>query len=233
MKPVTQVFDYRFPNVDFAIMTISRRLADLAASHDWTVETWDEDGLGEASGVPLRLGSGRTVLLMELRHAIEHLGETGPTAFIDGADLATHGVAVLLAEVLAALGLTEQDMSWIAPAESQQAALDFLKHLPTLPPPPCLGPPDSYIQLINPPDEDFEIERYGELDRDRYPLRWIRKYRDGRLRICSYAHRNWPDMMPEGTISTAAEINSTSGFSAREISASEFEAVWRKAQGFK
>ena len=163
MPPVEQVFDYRFPNVDYAIVTVSRRLAELAAGHGWTVETWDEDGLGEASGVLLRLASGRIILVMELRHAIEYHGEAGPTAFIDGSELATHGVAALLAEILAALGLTEQDTTWTAPAENQQAAADFLTRLPrALPPPPSLGPPDSYIHVINPPDEGFEIECYGE-----------------------------------------------------------------------
>ena len=170
---------------------------------------------------------------MELRHLIDHHRERGPTAYIDASELATHGVAVLLAEILTTLGLTEQDADWIAPAENQEAALDIVQRLPTLPPPPSVGPPDRYIHVINPPNEDFEIECYGELDRDRTPLRWIKKYRDGRLRTCSYAHRSWPDMMPEGAISTIAEINGVSGFSAREISAAEFEAVWRKALGFK
>ncbi|MGJ4906662.1 DUF6881 domain-containing protein [Bradyrhizobium oligotrophicum] len=233
MPRVEQIFDYRFPNVDMAIVTVRRPLTELAASHGWTAETWQEDGLGDASGVLLRLGSGRTVLLMELRHAVEHLGETGPTAFIDGAELATHGVAILLAELLAALSLTEQDTSWIAPPESQQAALDFINHLRTLPPPPSVGPPDSYMHTINPPDGDIEIECYGELDRDRYPIRWIRKYPGGRFETCSYAQANWRDMMPEGAIPSISEINDLSGFSARNISASEFEAAWRVALGFQ
>jgi hypothetical protein len=233
MTHVEQIFDHRFANVDYPVVTVSRRVADLAASHGWTVETWDEDGLGEASGLILRLASGRTILLMELRHLIDHHRERGPTAYIDASELATHGVAVLLDEILTTLGLTEQDADWIAPAENQQAALDLMKHLPAVPPPPSLGPPDSYIHVINPPDEDFEIECYGELDRDRTPLRWIRKHRDGRLKTCSYGHRNWPDMMPEAPISTVSEINAVSGFSAREIQASEFEAIWRAALGFK
>jgi hypothetical protein len=233
MTPITQVFDYRFPNVDMAIATVSWRLAELAANHGWTVETWQEDGLGEASGVILRLTSGRTILLMELRHAIEHLGEAGPTAFIDSSELATHGVPILLAEVLAALGLTEQDTSWVAPAGSQQSALDLMNYLRTRPPPPSVGPPDSYMHMINPPDDDFEIECFGELDRGRYPIRWIRKYRDGRFKTCSYAHANWRDEMPEGSILMVSEINEVDGFSAREISASEFEAAWRAALGFK
>ncbi|BAM88468.1 hypothetical protein S58_24620 [Bradyrhizobium oligotrophicum S58] len=233
MPPVEQVFDYRFPNVDMPIVTMSRRLADLAANHGWTVETWDEDCLGEASGVLLRLASGRIILLMELRHAIEHHGGRGPTAYIEGFELATHGVAVLLTEILRTLALTEHDTSWIAPAESQQFALDFIKYPRALPPPPSVGPPDSYMHTINPRDEDFEIECYGELDRDRYPLRWIRKYGDSRLETCSYAHANWRDMMPEGPISTISEINAVPGFAAHDISASEFEAVWHAALGFK
>ncbi|GLH77402.1 hypothetical protein SSBR45G_23100 [Bradyrhizobium sp. SSBR45G] len=232
MTHAEQIFDYRFPSVDYPIVTVSRRLAELAASHGWTVETWDEDGLGEASGVILRLASGRTIFLLELRHLIEHHREKGPTVYIDGSELALRGVAVLLAEILTTLGLTQQDAEWFAPAESQQASIDMLKILPPLLPPPH-GPPDSYIRLNNPPDAKSEIECYGELDRDRIPLRWIKQYRDGRLQICSYTHRSWPVVMPKGAISSVAEINATSGFSAREISAAEFEAVWRKAQGFK
>ncbi|MGJ4888166.1 DUF6881 domain-containing protein [Bradyrhizobium sp. HKCCYLRH3099] len=233
MTHAEQIFDYRFPNVDMAIVTVKRRLTELAASHGWTVEAWQEGGLGDASGVLLRLGSGRIVLLMELRHQIEHFGATGPTAFIDGAELATDGVALLVTELLAALGLSEQETSWIAPPESQRAALDLINHLRSRPPPPSVGPPHSYMHTINPPDGDTEIECYGELDRDRCPIRWIRMYPDGRLETCSFAQANWRDVMPEGTIPSLSEINALSGFSAREISASDFEAVWRKALGFK
>ncbi|CAL78922.1 hypothetical protein BRADO5234 [Bradyrhizobium sp. ORS 278] len=235
MTPAEQIFDYRFPNVDCAtaILTLSRPLAELAASHGWTLETWQEGGLGDASGVFLRLGSGHTVLLMELRHEIEHFGATGPTAFVDGAVLATHGLADLLAEVLATLGLTEHDVSWIATAGSQQSAIDFVNDMRNLPPPPSVGPPDSYMHTVNPREDDIELECYGELDRDRYPIRWIRKYSDGRFETCSYAQANWRDMMPEGVIPTVSEINDLSGFSAHAISASEFEATWRLALGFK
>ena len=70
------------------------------------------------------------------------------------------------------------------------------------------------------------MEYYDELDADRYSMRGVRKYRDGRLEACSYASESWRDEMPEGPFPPIDEINHDAEFSAKEISKAEFEAVW-------
>lgn len=64
-------------------------------------------------------------------------------------------------------------------------------------------------------------------------MRWVRKYRDGRLEACSFAHDNWRDEMPEGTIPAISDANRDPQFSARDISKSEFESVWNEANRSK
>jgi hypothetical protein len=129
MTGVEQVRDYRFPGIDMPIATFGRRVSAIAEQNGWTVETWEEDGLGEASGLFLRLPTGRTIVLLELRHAIEHFCERGPTAFIDASEIAKLGVEALLEEVLTSLGLSRQDVDWVAPPEIQDEALDMVKKL--------------------------------------------------------------------------------------------------------
>jgi len=88
-----------------------------------------------------------------------------------------------------------------------------------LPPPPRVGPADSYFHAawFN-ANEDEPVEYYDELDADRYCMRCVRKYRDGRLEACSYASDNWRDEMPEGPIPPTADINRDPQFSAKGIS---------------
>jgi len=231
MTGVEQIRDYRFPGLDMPIARFCRRVSEIAERNGCTVETWEEDGLGEASGLFLKLPSGRTILLLELRHLIEHHRERGPYAYIDAGEIAEFGIEPLVKEVLTSLGLSQQDIDWVAPPEARKTALGCVKHTASrLPPPPCVGPADSYFHAVwFDASEDEPVEYYDELDADRYSIRCVRRYRDGRLEACSYTSDNWRDEMPEGPIPPIADINRDSQFSAKEISKSEFEAAWNQA----
>jgi hypothetical protein len=108
-----------------------------------------------------------------------------------------------------------------------------------LPGPPELGPPVSYCHgiWIEARDgdplkyKDEPVEYYDELDASRWSIRCVRKFRDGSLKACSYAHPNWRDEMPEASIPPVDEINKDPQFMAKEILKAEFEAVWTLATG--
>jgi hypothetical protein len=51
MKVISQVSEYRFPSPDLAIVSFRVPLAEIAQRSGLTVETWEEDGLGRASGM--------------------------------------------------------------------------------------------------------------------------------------------------------------------------------------
>jgi len=99
-----------------------------------------------------------------------------------------------------------------------------------LPPSPNLGAPDSYFHAAwLAAGEDEPVDWYDELDAERYPIRCVRQYRDGRREAFSYASENWRDVMPEGPLPPVAEINLNPEFSAKEISKTEFETMWSEA----
>lgn len=88
----------------------------------------------------------------------------------------------------------------------------------SLPGPPKLGPPESYVHAVwLVAKEDEPIEYYDESDASRWPIRCVRKYRDGRLEAFSYAGDNWRDEMPESSLPVVEEINENPEFAAREI----------------
>jgi hypothetical protein len=102
-----------------------------------------------------------------------------------------------------------------------------------LPPPPYLGPADSYFHAVwFKANEDEPVEYCDELDAARYSIRCVRKFGDGRLEACSYASDNWRDVMPEGPFPPIVEINRDPEFSATEISKSEFESMWSQANRY-
>jgi hypothetical protein len=127
MTNAVQVYDYRFPNADFPIMRFQVRISEIAQSRGFEIESWEEDGLGQAHGMLLRLPSGRVILVRELQHAIDHYREMGPHVHIDAAAIAEFGVEPLISEVLTSLDLPPQMVDWRAPSEQQQTAIDFVK----------------------------------------------------------------------------------------------------------
>jgi hypothetical protein len=234
MTDVEQVRDHVFPLVGMPIARFCRRIAEIAQRNGLEVEAFVERR-GEASGMFVKLPSGRVLSLVEFRHMIEHHRERGPTVYIDAGEIAEFGVDFLVKEAVTSLRLSQQDIDWVAPPENRRIALDNVKHDGSrLPPPPWVGPADSYFHCVwIDADEDAPVEDYGELDADRWPMRWVKKYRDGRLEACSYASDNWRDKMPEGEVPSISEINRDPQFSAKDISKAEFESVWNEANQSK
>jgi hypothetical protein len=103
----------RWPTDDFALASIGIRMSYLATRNALPVQQWEEDGLGLAQGVMCRTSSGLVFLLRELQHAVIHLGSKGPEVFVDAEELGARGVEPLLSEVLAALGLSRDDLTWV------------------------------------------------------------------------------------------------------------------------
>jgi hypothetical protein len=126
---VVQIPDYRFSSTDWPIVRLVVNVATLASRFGFSIDHWQEGGLGSASGMLLSLASGRVVLLRELEHAVRYLGAKGPTIHVEASHLAQYGVEPLVNEVLDALELSRDATDWIAPVEAQAGAADLLARL--------------------------------------------------------------------------------------------------------
>src|SRR4051794_1600934 len=127
MTNTVQVYDYRFPTTDWPIMRLQVRVSEIAQPLGFEIERWEEDGLGRAHGMLLKLPTGRVVLFRELQHGIDHFGEKGPHVCVDATVVAEFGVEHLIDEVLTSLGLSEQTVDWRGPSEAQESATDLAK----------------------------------------------------------------------------------------------------------
>jgi hypothetical protein len=123
---VERAYDYRFSTVDLPIARIRQRLADIAGRFNLEIDRWEEDGLGWAQGMFVRLASGRVMLLRELEHAVKHLGAKGPGIYLDASYIAEAGVGVLIADVLETLDLPKEELDWIAGDEVRETAVDLV-----------------------------------------------------------------------------------------------------------
>ncbi|MGY8638888.1 hypothetical protein RAD15_41115 [Bradyrhizobium sp. 14AA] len=131
MKGVEQVFDYRFPTDRCPIAGLRSQISELADRFGLNVESWNEDGLGKLLGVLLKLPSKRIVALIEYEtyneaHRLEH----GTLEVSLGAEeVAALGAEPLIGEVLECLGLTRDDLIWLATEAVQMEARDLLRHM--------------------------------------------------------------------------------------------------------
>jgi hypothetical protein len=107
-----QLFEHRWPTVDWAVAQLAVRLDQIAASNKLAVENWIEDGLGETAGCTLQLASGLVVQLVERAHAVSHLGAHGPDLYADAKEVQRVGNNGVLTEVMVALGLNLTDVGW-------------------------------------------------------------------------------------------------------------------------
>jgi hypothetical protein len=122
MARMIQVSSYVSRAPDLSFMCLDVRVAEIAERAGFRLETWEEDGLGPASGMFIRLPTGAVVLLRELKHAVEHLGARGPTVWTTADKLAEAGVEPLVAEVLESLELPRDAAYWTAPESLQEIA---------------------------------------------------------------------------------------------------------------
>ena len=77
------------------------------------------------------------------------------------------------------------------------------------------------------PDEPVEL--YGELDEQRWQLRKVEVFRDGRTVILGPNDiEQGATALDEAPVPPFSEIAADPQFEPREITAEEFEAIWRR-----
>jgi hypothetical protein len=130
--PVSQVLPDHFPfpsGIDWPLISLRASLTDIAQRFQLKIDQWEEDGLGPARGMLVRLPSGRIVLLRELQHAVKHLGAEGPEVHVDAGDLASAGTEPIIADVIDGLQLSSTDIVEVVPKDAQQHAADLIAQL--------------------------------------------------------------------------------------------------------
>jgi hypothetical protein len=120
------VTSYSWPNdgIPFAGLTV--RVDDLAVRLELAIHKWDADGLGPASGFGFRTASGRVFLLEELELAVKYHRASGPSVYVDAADLAMLGTKVLVDDVVSALGVPQSSVMIFADAAAEQRAAELV-----------------------------------------------------------------------------------------------------------
>lgn len=113
MSTVVAITKYRRSTPEYPLCVLAVPVSEIAASLGIQLHFWNEDGLGPASGFICRLPSGLVLFVQELEHAREHLGAKGPTVLVEANDFVARSVASAANEVLAALGLAANQVSWL------------------------------------------------------------------------------------------------------------------------
>ncbi|MCA1380973.1 hypothetical protein N2605_14865 [Bradyrhizobium yuanmingense] len=113
--------DFRFSGPEMPLCSLAIRIADLAKRFGFTLIHYQDDGLGWAASMFVRLESGRPLFLTEHAHAVEHLGAKGPVVEVDAQDIAEIDVKPFVGEVLEAFQLSLQDADWITPVDRAYA----------------------------------------------------------------------------------------------------------------
>lgn len=80
---------------------------------------------------------------------------------------------------------------------------------------------------------DEPVLLYSELDAQRWEIRSVEVFRDGRIGYASEAESAGPTMLGQLPVPEFDEIRADPEFDVEEITREEFEAVWeRRAAGF-
>lgn len=119
--------DFRFAGPEMQLCTLAIRITDLAEGFGFTLIHYEDDGLGPAASMFVRLESGRALLLTEHAHAVEHLSAKGPVVEVDARDIAQIDVRPFVDEVLEAFQLSRDNVDWIAPVDKAYER-DWVRH---------------------------------------------------------------------------------------------------------
>ena len=103
---------------------INVRAMELSARLDIPLLRWQEDGLGDVNGFGCRLSSGLVLLVEEAVHAVQYLGATGPTIYVESMHLAARGIAPVISEVIAGLHLSTENLTWYQTEEGLKGAAE-------------------------------------------------------------------------------------------------------------
>jgi hypothetical protein len=112
VSDLKQLFEHRWPTVDWPVARLTVRLERIAEAKGLRLQSWIEDGLGESTGCFLELPSGLVVQLIERAHAVQHLGQRGPDLYAVAKDVHLAGIERLLSQAIAALSLNLTDVEW-------------------------------------------------------------------------------------------------------------------------
>ena len=108
----------------YPVCTLHLPVAELAVRVGVPLDTWEEDGMGDASGFCAQLASGPWVMVTEYAHGRRH-HKQGPALEVDATVLAHLGVARALAMLQADMNFGNEDLSWVSP-DGQMAARECL-----------------------------------------------------------------------------------------------------------
>ena len=108
----------------YPVCTLYLPVAELAARVGLPLDTWEEDGMGDASGFCVQLASGPWVMVTEYAHS-RRLHKQGPALEVDATVLAQRGVAGALDLLQAEMKFGNEDVSWVSP-DGQMAAREWL-----------------------------------------------------------------------------------------------------------
>jgi hypothetical protein len=122
MNALEQLREYRWRTDEFPVCSVNVRVAELSRRLGFQEESWNEDGLGKATGFLCRAPSGLIILARELEHAVQHFGDQGPTLYIEADDVMRRGVQTAVNEVLEALSLPESSLTWSQQDSAPEAA---------------------------------------------------------------------------------------------------------------
>lgn len=110
--------EHTWKSADFPLCQVSLSAANLADQLKLPLQTWDEDGLGPASGFLCQIPFGLVVLVQDFALA----PALGASLHIDASDLAEQGVQLPLREILSAFSLAPDVVTWEQTEEGVESA---------------------------------------------------------------------------------------------------------------
>lgn len=122
MDNLTQPASYNWKSDEFPVCRLTIRAQKLADALGLRIDTWEENGLGDAVGFLCQSKNGSVIYAVELLHAVAHLGDKGPVIYAEASDVAENGVMNTVNSILSALSLTIDSVDWIQPVSAQEAA---------------------------------------------------------------------------------------------------------------
>ena len=114
--------EYAWQSGELPVCTVSVPVAELSHQLGVPLASWEEAGLGKASGFVYKLASGEVLLLEEFAHAREHLGAAGPTVYTEVSTLVELGIERTVTTVLAGLGISPANLTWVQTEAGLRAA---------------------------------------------------------------------------------------------------------------
>jgi len=128
MDSAKQIYGHIFPSgFDWPIARLGIGIDDIVAQPGFEPESWEESGLGIARGGFVALPSGRVVLLQELDHSKKMYGRYETDISADVRDFVTFGAELLVDEVIAALSVSRDVVTWSQGPDGRVSAADFVR----------------------------------------------------------------------------------------------------------